>query len=71
MSQHNDVNENDSHRAVDGSKRHESLHVVGEVSTVSIPVRVFSSLQDELLALEVMVLITHPAVKRRTSSHTV
>lgn len=40
--------------------------MVGQVSTVSIPVRVLSSLQDELLALEVMVLITHPAVERKT-----
>lgn len=53
-----------THGAVDRSKRHESLHVVGQVSTVGIPVRILSSLQDELLSLEVMVLITYPAIEK-------
>lgn len=50
-----------THSAADGAQGHETLHVVGEGSAVSIPVRVLSSLQDELLALEVMVLKTNPA----------
>lgn len=49
-----------THGAVDGAQRHEALHVVGEGAAVGVPVGVLSSLQDELLALEVVVLVTHP-----------
>lgn len=51
--------------AVDGAQGHEPLHMVGDGATVSIPVRVLASLQDELLALEVVVLKAHPASDRR------
>lgn len=54
-----------THCTVDGAQRHEALHVVGQRTAVSVPVGIFSSLQDELLALEVMVLETHPASRRR------
>ena len=54
-----------THSAVNGAQRHEALHVVGEGTTVSVPVGVLSSLQDELLALEVMVLETDPATERQ------
>lgn len=54
-----------THSAVNGAQRHEALHVVGEGSTVGVPVGVLSSLQDELLALEVMVLETNPAAGRK------
>lgn len=53
-----------THSTVDGAQRHETLHMVGEGATVSVPVGILSSLQDELLALEVMVLKTHPAIQR-------
>lgn len=53
-----------THGAVDGAQRHEALHVVGEGAAVGVPVGVLSSLQDELLALEVMVLETNPAVQK-------
>lgn len=56
-----------THSAVDGAQRHEALHVVGDRAAVSVPVRVLSSLQDELLALEVVVLETDPAAKRTLS----
>lgn len=38
--------------------------MVGDGATVSVPVGVLSSLQDELLALEVVVLEADPAVHR-------
>ena len=55
-----------THGAVDGAQRHEALHVVGEGAAVGVPVGVLSSLQDELLALEVMVLKTNPAVQKQS-----
>lgn len=55
-----------THGAVDGAQRHEALHVVGQGAAVGVPVRILSSLQDELLALEVVVLETHPASQTNT-----
>lgn len=52
-----------TYSAVDGTQRHETLHVVGQGATVGVPVGVLSSLQDELLTLEVVVLKAHPAVE--------
>lgn len=40
--------------------------MVGQRAAEGVPVRVLSSLQDELLALEVMVLKTNPASERQT-----
>lgn len=54
-----------TYSAVDGTQRHETLHVVGQGATVGVPVGVLSSLQDELLTLEVVVLKAHPAVEGR------
>lgn len=54
-----------THGAIDGAQRHEALHVVGDGAAVSVPVGVLSSLHDELLALEVVVLETHPASQKR------
>lgn len=51
-----------TYSAVDGTQRHETLHVVGQGAAVGVPVGVLSSLQDELLTLEVVVLKAHPAV---------
>lgn len=51
----------ETHSAVDGAQGHEALHVVGEGAAVGVPVGVLASLQDQLLALEVMVLEAHPA----------
>lgn len=51
----------DTHSREDGPEGHESLDVVGQVSAVGVPVRVLASLQDKLLSLEIMMLITHPA----------
>lgn len=45
---------------VDGAEGHEALNVVGQGTAEGIPVGVLSPLQNELLTLEVMVLITHP-----------
>lgn len=56
-----------THSTVDGAEGHETLHVVGQGAAVGVPVWVLSSLQDELLALEVMVLETHPALHTHTS----
>lgn len=53
-----------THSTVDGAQGHEALHMVGEGATISVPVGILSSLQDELLALEVVVLKTHPAIQR-------
>lgn len=50
-----------THSAVDGAEGHEALVVVGQGATVGIPVWVLAPLQDELLALEVMVLESHPS----------
>ena len=38
--------------------------MVGQGAAVGVPVGVLSPLQDELLALEVMVLEAHPAAHR-------
>ena len=54
-----------THGTVDGAQGHEALHVVGEGAAVGVPVGVLSLLQDELLALEVMVLKAHPAAQHR------
>lgn len=50
-----------THSAVDGAQGHEALHMVGQGAAVGVPVGVLSPLQDELLALEVVVLVAHPA----------
>lgn len=55
-----------THCAVDGAQRHEALHVVGQGAAVGVPVGILSSLQDELLALEIVVLETHPASQTHT-----
>lgn len=52
-----------TYSAVDRTQRHETLHMVGEGAAVGVPVGILSSLQDELLTLEVVVLKTHPAVE--------
>lgn len=52
-----------TYSAVDRTQRHETLHVVGEGAAVGVPVGILSSLQDELLTLEVVVLKAHPAVE--------
>lgn len=39
--------------------------MVGQGAAVGVPVGVLSSLQDELLTLEVVVLKAHPAVRGR------
>ena len=43
--------------------------MVGQGAAVGVPVGVLSPLQDELLALEVVVLVAHPA-GGRGGSHT-
>ena len=49
-----------THSAVDGAEGHEILVVVGQGAAVGFPVGVLAPLQDELLALEVMVLESDP-----------
>lgn len=51
-----------THSAADGAKGHEALGVVGQRPAVGLPVGVLAPLQDELLALEVMMLETQPTV---------
>lgn len=55
-----------THSTVDGAQGHEALHMVGDGPAVRVPVGVLASLQDELLALEVMVLEAHPASQTET-----
>lgn len=55
-----------THSTEDGPEGHKSLDVVGQVSAVGVPVRVFASLQDKLLSLEIMMLITHPAEESKS-----
>lgn len=59
-----------THGAVDGVQRHETLHVVGDGAAVGFPAGILSSLQDELLALEIVVLETHPALHKDTEQVT-
>lgn len=49
--------------AVDWPEGHEALDVMGQGAAEGLPVGVLAPLKDELLALEVMVLETHPAVE--------
>lgn len=53
-----------THSTVDGAEWHEAFGVVGQRAAVGFPVGVLAPLQDELLALEIMVLKTHPAGKK-------
>lgn len=53
-----------THSTVDGAEWHEAFSVVGQRAAVGFPVGVLAPLQDELLALEIMVLKTHPAGKK-------
>lgn len=55
-----------THSTEDGPEGHKSLNVVGQVSAVGVPVRVFASLQDKLLSLEIMMFITHPAEESKS-----
>lgn len=52
--------------AADGAQGHHPLHMVAQIAAVGIPLGVFSFLQDKLLPLEVMVLISHPGAALHT-----
>lgn len=60
------MEDRNTHSTEDRPEGHESLDVVGQVSTVGVPVRVLASLQDKLLSLEIMMFITHPAEEHKS-----